>query len=101
MLSVAALAFIVATPAFAGSDAGGRKQIPAHGYAKTPPAVQHFKNVKEAQYNRNSPTFMEEKRQVAGVPYGDQPNKIPAKERYYEYRNGDKTTEPRVIYRTR
>lgn len=99
MLGVATFAVIAVTStAFAASDAGGRKLRPAHGTMEAP-AIEHFKAVKEAAYNNRDQSFTAETAEVEGFAYGDQPNKIPAKERFYSYGKGN--TQPTVTYQTR
>ncbi len=99
MLGVATFAVIAVTStAFAASDAGGRKLRPVHGTMKAP-AVEHFKAVKKAAYNESAQSFTSETAQIEGFAYGDQPNKIPAKERVYTYGKG--SAQPTVTYQTR
>ncbi len=100
MLAAAVLA-VASAPAFAASDAGGRKLQPAHGYMQTPAAVQRFKNVREVAYEENTQSYSERAQDVEGSAYGDQPNVIPAKERVYHYDRADMSDTPSVTYKKR
>ena len=87
-LLLAAALTLLAPAAFAASDAGNREPMPANGYARSG-KIEAFKAREERIYeNEDSQRLAEDNNDVDGNAYGDQVNKLPAREKYYNSPKG-------------